>query len=577
MILGLTVAMEMHVFFRGKPPGKAALARMLRHLGFPLTIPAAKGSLAEQSGYLPMKLRREETGVEFGIFDDRAAIAEYAAFGIDPGYERVANFRWGSDSQECIVAFCSAAALAKLTDGIVLEETEGKVLSAPEAIAAARQLLETLPKPGEARRPGTLPADIKRYLRPLLELRSDLVLRGRHLLIRPIRHLLRGAFFDRSSDKYRFALSQYVAPLCDTTKMGLGIELGDEVWCQDNEVWHPHFTALLFNQLAADVFDHVGQITSFAELAEQLKPIGKFYRFHRARMMAFILSGQSHHAAEYMAALERRSDLNPAWRASIQQLPSLLDRDIASVCAEYHAKEEKAVADLKLRDLWEPSPFPAELPEADRSRTSEVAFVTSPWVAEPPWLAQELPEHPGEVRFATIMHYRQARPVLFVALAPEEARRKHGERERYVLATRLAEGQRLVLYHDTLSPQNPDWPRNPDFIPPRSYDLWIYCASAVILTVFDRDVDRADGLEIRSISVRTHENRKVWHVSNDFGKGEKSIDDHRTDSSAHEVRPIDASDRALCQFKTPPFGEFEDFLGRMTRYLKREGFGALPR
>jgi hypothetical protein len=569
--------MEMHVFFRGRPPAKAALARMLRQLRFPLTIPDAKGSLAEQSGYLPMKLQREETGVEFDISDERSAITEYTAFGIDPNYERVANFRWGSDSQECVAAFCSAAAFAKLTDGVVFEEIEGKLLSVPEAIAAAHQMLETLPKPDETRRPGTRPADIRRYLRPLLELRSDLVLRGRHLLIHPIRHLLRGAFFDRSSDKYRFGLSQYVTPLCDTSGMGLGIELGDQVWCRDNEVWQPHFAPLLFNQLAEDIFDYVGRITSFSDLAQELEPIGKFYRFHRARMTALILAGQSHHAAEYMAALERNSDLNPTWRASIQQLPKLLDRDIASVCAEYHAKEEKAVADLKLRDLWEPSPFPAELPEADRSRASEVAFVTSPWVAEPPWLAQELPEHPGEVRFATIMHRRRNQLVLLVALTPEEARRKHDERERYVLATRLAEGQRLVLYHDTLSPQNPDWPRNPDFIPPRSYHLWIYCASAAILTVFDCDFDQADGLEVRSISVRTRENRELWYVSNDFGKGEKSIHDGRMEPSACEVRQIDAFDRALCQFEIPPFGEFEDFLGRMTEYLKKEGFGALPR
>jgi hypothetical protein len=168
--------------------------------------------------------------------------------------------------------------------------------------------------------------------------------------------------------------------------------------------------------------------------------------------------------------------------------------------------------------------------------------------------------------------------VLLVALTPEEARRKHDERERYVLATRLPEGQQFVLYHSPIGASlNPDWPRNPDYVPSRTYYFWIYGASAIVLAVFDRDFDQPNGLEIKSISVRTHENREVWYVSNDFGKGEKSIDDHRTDPRAREVRQIDASDRALCQFETPPFGEFEDFLGRMTRYLKREGFGALPR
>jgi hypothetical protein len=569
--------MEMHVFFRGKPPAKAALARTLRQLGFPLTIPDAKGSLTKQSGYLPMKLRREETGVEFDIFEDRAAIAEYTTRGIDLSYERVANFRWGSDSQECIAALCSAAALAKLTGGVVFEETEGKVLSVPEAIAAARKALDTLPGPDEPRRPGTRPTDIKRYLRPLLELRSDLVLRGRHLLIRPVRHLLRGAFFDRSSDKYRFGLWQYIAPLCDTSQMG--IALGEEIWCPDNEVWQPHFAPLLFDQLAEDIFDSVGRIISFTELAQELEPIGRFYRFHSTRMIALILSGQPDRAAEYMAALEQKPNSRPEWKTDIQHLCRLLDRDIATVCAEYHAKEEKAAAALKLGDLWEPSPFPAELPETERkSRSSEAVFITSPWVAKPTWLVQEAPEHPGEVRFATIVHHRQDQPILLVALTREEAEQRHHNRERYVLATRLPEGQQLVLYHSPIgSSQNPDRPKIPHYVPSRNYYLWMHCTSAIILTVFHRNFDEPDGLEVSSVSVRNHKNREIWHALNNFGKCEKSIYDHRVDRDSREDRLLAESDRALCQFETPPFGEFEDFLRRMIEYLKKEGFGALPR
>jgi hypothetical protein len=52
------------------------------------------------------------------------------------------------------------------------------------------------------------------FFKPLLELRSDLVLVGRMLLVRPVRHLLRGAYFDRTSDKYRLRVYQFVHPLC---------------------------------------------------------------------------------------------------------------------------------------------------------------------------------------------------------------------------------------------------------------------------------------------------------------------------------------------------------------------------
>jgi hypothetical protein len=103
------VAMEVHVFFRGKVPAKAALARALRELGFPFTIPDAKGSLAAQRGFMPMRLRREETGVEFDLYD-RSAVAEFAARGVDQSYERMASFRWGGDMREGAAGLCGAAA-----------------------------------------------------------------------------------------------------------------------------------------------------------------------------------------------------------------------------------------------------------------------------------------------------------------------------------------------------------------------------------------------------------------------------------------------------------------------------------
>ena len=54
------MSIEMHVFFRGKLPSKAALSRALKELGFPFTNKPATGSLEQQSGYIPMLLRRDE-------------------------------------------------------------------------------------------------------------------------------------------------------------------------------------------------------------------------------------------------------------------------------------------------------------------------------------------------------------------------------------------------------------------------------------------------------------------------------------------------------------------------------------
>ena len=133
------MSMETHVFFRGKLPTKAALSRAMKELGFPFSITPSTGSLEQQSGFMPMKRRGEETGVEFDVYSDHAAVEEFADVGVDAGFERRASLRWGGDFQEAVAGMSAAAALAKLMDGVVFDEAEDKLLSADDAIALARE------------------------------------------------------------------------------------------------------------------------------------------------------------------------------------------------------------------------------------------------------------------------------------------------------------------------------------------------------------------------------------------------------------------------------------------------------
>jgi hypothetical protein len=229
---------ETHVFLRGKLPSKAALSRAMKELDFPFSIKPATGSLEQQSGFMPMLRGREETGVEFDVYNDHDAVEEFADAGVDQSFEQRASFRWGGSFQEAVAGMCAAAALAKLTNGIVFDEAEGKLLSVDEAIALARRNLETLLKPEPEPHLGTRPADIKRYLKPLLKQRSDLALMGRLLIMRPVRHLLRGVFFDRTSDKYRFQVVRYITPLFPV-EGGFGYR--QEIHSVEWKVWQPYF------------------------------------------------------------------------------------------------------------------------------------------------------------------------------------------------------------------------------------------------------------------------------------------------------------------------------------------------
>jgi hypothetical protein len=97
------MSVEINVLFRGTLPTKAALTRAMKELRFPLTISPPRDSLEKQSGFMSMRLRREETGVEFNVFDDREDIdflTKDLVGDIDPRFDRSANFRWGGDENE---------------------------------------------------------------------------------------------------------------------------------------------------------------------------------------------------------------------------------------------------------------------------------------------------------------------------------------------------------------------------------------------------------------------------------------------------------------------------------------------
>ena len=55
---------------------RLAFIRHARELGFPLTFRPGIGTLEWHKGYLPMRLRGEESGVEFDVFDRREDVQE---------------------------------------------------------------------------------------------------------------------------------------------------------------------------------------------------------------------------------------------------------------------------------------------------------------------------------------------------------------------------------------------------------------------------------------------------------------------------------------------------------------------
>jgi len=563
------MSMETHVFFRGPLPRKSALRRVMRELGFPFTLVPDTGPLEGQSGFMPMRLRGEDTGVEFDVFEGREAIDEFSVDGIDPAFDRCANFRWGGDETEMLAGLCAAAALAKLVDGVVFDEAEDRLLTVDEAVAVAQKNLAALRRPEEPKHPGTRPADIKRYLKPLLKLRPDLVLCGRHLLVRPVRHVMRGAFFDRTIDKYEFRLFRFINPLFGDADGGFGGSVYDMAW----KVWQPYFLPLLLDTLAEDIFEHVGPVTSLSGLADWMST---HKHHHTALIRTLILTGDRDRAIALVDDVEREEAASPhgnsAW---IENQRALLARNVESICEEAHRDEAASAKVLKLGNAWEPSPFPVELPVAKRRSVDEPAFATAPWPAKTAGLVIEPPSEHGEVRFAEKWLTRDGHNVLLAPLTREQAGRKHANREEYILFVRLAADQTLFLQHWTRwSPHDFDQPRNPNYVPKRDYWLRIYTPERYVLALFHGDFDDPDRLEMWSVEVQESIGGKnIWHSYNDLR--EDTITIYRGSPHAYEERALTAEEKSLCLLAPPPCGDFESLLTRAKLYLEVERVGSL--
>jgi hypothetical protein len=562
------MAMEIHVFFRGKLPSKAALGKTMKELDFPLSLKPATGPLEGQSGYMPMRLRREETGVEFDVFEGRSAIDEFELDGVDPSFDRVGNFRWGGAEDEMLAAMCGAAALAKLTNGIVFDEASDRLLSPDQAIEMAKEHLASV-APEKTRQSGTRPADIKRYLKPLLELRLDLALIDRMLIIRPVRHLLRGAFFDRTSDKYRFEIWRFLEPLYGGPAL---LGLVDSIYGWAWPVWQPYFRPLLVDCLAEDIFESVGKILTLEDFANDMALVDPDRRgsphYFDASVRALVLAGERDRAREFVDKMERSDPESRYWPHWAKEQREFLARDTEAICSEFHAKEDKLAKASKLGDVWEPTPFPVELPQSERtSQLADPLFRPTPWIPRPPELFGDPPEMPGEVRFAKDWLRRSGRVMLIAPLTPAEAQERHRNVEPYVLAARLERGALALLDHggrDGLDPM--PW----SF---RNFTVQLHGAHDFVRADYWKSRDK-DLLLLSNLEVRKHGLSPFWHCHFSDKEDERTVRDSRTELK--DTRSLSSQERALTRFPQPEFGRFDDVVQRIFALLQIEGYGYVP-
>lgn len=555
------MSVEVHVFFRGKLPAKASLVGSLRDWGFPLTFSPGTGPLDKHEGFVPMRFGGEETGFEFEVISDPADLQEYRQDEIDPALDRCAVFRLG-DMIDLFAAQSVAAALAKLTGGTVYDPEEGRVQPLDDAIAAARSTFDIVMSSRRKRPRGTRPADIRHYLKPLLKERPDLVLRGRHLFIRPVRHVLRGAGLWRESP-YGLEISIHFKRLYLPRDLGSSFATARRV-----DVWQPYFEPWLLDVLQHDVFDLAGQIAGISDLADFDHRRGPGTRHYC--VLDYLLSGERDRAEALVQEYERT--LAPSVGARER---ALFERNIDDLCAECHRQEAETAKALELGDMWQPTPFPVEVPHSvRRQQTDEPPFVSTPWAAMREPVTAAPPAVPDEVAFARSWTTRKGSVVPVAPLTRDQAQAMHDNDESYCLIVPLSGGDWLILDRNSgWSPHDPDSPRRPSNRNWDQYRMRILGPERYLYAHFWQSGAAPGTVRLWSIHASdTHANSR-WDALVDYARGLIRTHGLWKGEAAPDEQPLARSDGALWQLALPRLGEYEEFLARTNAFLEHIGYG----
>ena len=584
------MSLSIHILFAGELPSQTTLAQCFEELGFPLAFEHDASVPAGGARYLPMLLRGEEIGFELGVRNGRQDVEDIAGEEIDPRFTRAVSVQSPGGDEADAAASGFAAALAKLVDGLVLRSYSDTDETPAQAVAQARRDLDATAE--RFKRPGTSPAEIRRYLESLLRQRGDLVLVGRRLLVRPVRHLLRGALLETTGDRFELRVGPYLMPLYDGSRDGSG-QLA-HIRREEYKVWRRNFVPFLIDHLGANIFEPLASITTIADFAAlcghqrpgsaqsgELVTISDYVARRRseahlaggapdrARITALVLAGEIDRAAACVEQHDREAEEQPGVESARVHFDRLV-KDLAATCAAYHEREADLVKAMQLQHIWEPSRFPVEVPAPERNGASaEPLFAITPWPARPPGLREVGPTRPGEVRFAEDYCWRGDTLMLRAALTPEQAAERHRALEDYVLVARLPDGRLLTASHST------GFDRNDPDGPPRGHlDATFYInlhggaerifakTSSTYLWREHPDLTQIFSIEIYRAS------EQIWLGCFLLHEGRRSIHDWRSGEQLFASAPLTEAERDLCTFPKPGFGDYAVFIERIEALLR---------
>jgi hypothetical protein len=216
-------------------------------------------------------------------------------------------------------------------------------------------------------------AQVKQVVQPLLQRNPDLVLVKRRVLIKPIRHLLRGVTLMRSINPSLFIPGWAVLFLFEPID-GFSLNWGQRIYKVTWDVNNPDLPAKMceaIEEQALPLLRPIQTIDDFVGFAtEERFELTHLSLYEHRKIFVDIARGDLESArsiCEYMATDRAKNRYLPMKmdeeynRITKELCPLIAKNDRAGLARLLHKYEEGSVRAMKLEKYWEPTPFPIEL------------------------------------------------------------------------------------------------------------------------------------------------------------------------------------------------------------------------
>jgi hypothetical protein len=219
----------------------------------------------------------------------------------------------------------------------------------------------------------TTVAQVKEAAQPLLQRNPDLALVGRLLVIKPVHHVLRCVYIDRSLDPLSFVPTSSVLLLSEL-KEGFGYIWGGRVRGETGN-WKttdpdlPEAMCKAIEREALVPMRSIKTIDDFISFTSKERfPTHHLDLYPATRLIADIARGDLVAAeviCKYLKTKEGKAEyfyLQEKYDRVMQEFcPLVATKNRAGLAKLLHSYEAQSVKNLKLDKYWEVTPFPIEL------------------------------------------------------------------------------------------------------------------------------------------------------------------------------------------------------------------------